>query len=317
MTHGDFPRPRNRAAADQARVADCVMRRAKRPRAHKPARIFEQARYAVDAGRLDGLFERHRRQNGRNPTREHCLARTWRTDQQEVMATGAGHFQSALRGHLPAHVAQIDRILAGLGQHLRSVHGYRLEGFRRVDDVGGFRQRLRRKDFYFAHHRRFTGIRRGNHELFYTFVAGGQRRRKGSAHGSHAAVERKLSEENVIVEVFPKECALAAEDAERHRQVETGTFFANVGRGEIDGHGLVRGKLEAAIAQRGFDALAALFDGRIGQAYDVELTGLPRAYIGLDLDQVRVDAKHCGADCLEEHVSHRAEDAGRGPGRRG
>src|SRR4029077_19993415 len=50
----------NRAAADQAGIADGVWGGAERPRADKPARVVEQSRYTVDARRLDGLFERHR-----------------------------------------------------------------------------------------------------------------------------------------------------------------------------------------------------------------------------------------------------------------
>jgi hypothetical protein len=72
-----------------------------RTRAHQTALFLQQARYAVDAGGLDRLIQRHGRQNGGNPLGKHGLGRARWADQQNIVAAGAGHFQRALRGDLP------------------------------------------------------------------------------------------------------------------------------------------------------------------------------------------------------------------------
>ena len=61
------------------------------------------------------------------------------------------------------------------------------------------------------------------------------------------------------------------------------------------------GKIEAAILQRGLDALAAFLHGDVGQAHDVEDAPLPGADVHLDFDQVGVDPKHRCAERFEEH----------------
>ena len=61
------------------------------------------------------------------------------------------------------------------------------------------------------------------------------------------------------------------------------------------------GKVEAAILQRGLDALAAFLDGDVGQADDVEVAHAARANVHLDFDEVGVDSKHGGAERFEEH----------------
>jgi hypothetical protein len=55
------------------------------------------------------------------------------TDQQDIVASGAGDFQGALGGELAAHIAQVHGVLAGFGEHLRRVHRNRLKRFRGID----------------------------------------------------------------------------------------------------------------------------------------------------------------------------------------
>ena len=68
---------------------------------------------------------------------------------------------------------------------------------------------------------------------------------------THAAIERQLAEKNVRIENFAEESSLAAEKAQRHRQIERRAFLANVRGREIDGDALAGRKIEAAISQRG------------------------------------------------------------------
>ena len=64
-----FTRSRERSAAEQADVADGVMRRAKRPRRDKRFFAVEKSGNAVDLGGLDRFIKRHRRNNCWDPLR--------------------------------------------------------------------------------------------------------------------------------------------------------------------------------------------------------------------------------------------------------
>ncbi len=118
----NFSGARNRAAADQAGVADGVVRGAKRARANESARVFEKAGNAVDARGFDGFVERHRRKDAGNALGEHRLSGARRADEQDVVTAGAGNLQSALGRHLAAHVAKVGGVLAGFGEHVGGVH---------------------------------------------------------------------------------------------------------------------------------------------------------------------------------------------------
>ena len=61
----------------------------------------------------------------------------------------------------------------------------------------------------------------------------------------------------------------------------------------------VRGKIEAAIAQRGVDALAAFFHRDVREADDGEMTFEGGRNVDFDFDQIGVDAEDGGAECLE------------------
>ncbi len=117
---------------------------------------------------------------------------------------------------------------------------------------------------------------------------------RDSAHRAHLPIQRKLAQKNILIELLAEERALAAQNRKRHRQIERRTFLANVGGRQIDGDALKR-KLVAAIFQRGLDAFAAFLHGNVRQADNIEIAGLARADVHLDLHEVGVNAKHSGA----------------------
>ena len=86
--------------------------------------------------------------------------------------------------------------------------------------------------------------------------------------------------------------AHGAEDSDRHRQVEARALFADVGRGEIDGHRLV-GVSEAGVEERGLDSLPALAHGDVGHTdHAGVLCRTAGIHVDFDVDQVRVNAIH-------------------------
>ena len=82
----------------------------------------------MNLGQLKRRFEFQRRQNRRQTFCQHRLARTWWTDQQNVMAARGGNFQRPLGGLLAAHFAKINRVALIVNQHLRRVDPDRLRG---------------------------------------------------------------------------------------------------------------------------------------------------------------------------------------------
>src|SRR5690242_1026433 len=117
----DFAGTRNGATADEAGIADGVMRGTKRACTDEAAAVFEDARDAVDACGFDGFLEGHGRKNGGDALGEHGFAGARRADEKNVVAAGAGDFESALGGLLAVDVAEIDGVLGGFAEGLMRV----------------------------------------------------------------------------------------------------------------------------------------------------------------------------------------------------
>ncbi len=95
---------------------------------------------------------------------------------------------------------------------------------------------------------------------------------------------------------------IRADDAECHGQVESGTFFLDVGGREIDGD--VRGgNVVAAVLEGCADPVAALAHSGVGKADSVEvvLIALDAGAVDFHLNNVGVDAVDGGAESLIEH----------------
>ena len=71
------------------------------------------------------------------------------------------------------------------------------------------------------------------------------------------------------------------QDRERDRQVEMGTFLADVGRGEVHGDPAAE-RVETGVRHRGRDAVPALLDRGVGQADDDGLRIAGARNVGLD-----------------------------------
>ncbi len=82
---GHLARPRHHAAADQPRIRDRVVRRTEGPVRHQTALSVQHTGNRVDLRRLQRLLERQRRQDARQPLRQHRLAAARRPDHQDVV----------------------------------------------------------------------------------------------------------------------------------------------------------------------------------------------------------------------------------------
>src|ERR1700680_313996 len=97
MPERDLPWSSARATANQPGITDCVVRRAKRPRAYQTAAILQNSGNTVNTRRFNGLIERHWGQNSGDALSEHRLARSRRSNEQNIVAACASNLQRAVR----------------------------------------------------------------------------------------------------------------------------------------------------------------------------------------------------------------------------
>jgi len=301
MTERNFARARNGAAANEARIADGVMRRAKRARADEAAGIFERARNGMNARGFDGFFERHRGKNRGNALGEHSFASAGRADEENVVPAGTSDFQGAFRGLLAVNLAEVDTVFGGFAEEKLRVDLRGSKGFRGIDEIDGLGKSFYGINFDAVDDGRFASVGLGDSERDETGIARRKRSRERAADGTDAAIERQFTEKHHLVDRLAKELAHATSEAESHWKIKRGAFFLDVGGSEIDGNALAVREFDAAIAEGGFDAFAAFFYGIIGKADDVEIVHAGRANVDFDFDKIGIDAKHSGTEGFEEH----------------
>ena len=129
-----------RTAAQEAGVRHRVVRRAERTARHKRLARLQHARDGMDARDLQRLLRREGRQDGRNPPREHRLARAGRADHQEVVPARHGHLDRALRVVLPLHVGKVVAAVAAGGHARGEVRAHGGDRERARDEVHGLAQ---------------------------------------------------------------------------------------------------------------------------------------------------------------------------------
>ena len=104
--------------------------------------------------------------------------------------------------------------------------------------------------------------------------AGHQRHRERPFDRTDRSVERKLAHEQKCGKVLRAHAAGRSQDADRHREVESGTLFFQISGREVDGY-MLRGQNKSAIPKRRLYALAALPDRRVREPDSHEVQLLP------------------------------------------
>ena len=151
-----------RSAAEQANIADGVVRIAEWSNRNKRFFGVEQARNAMNFRRLDRFLERERRNNGRNAFGQHGFARPRRTNHQRVMTAGDRHFNRSLHVPLPLHVAEIDVVTLVRGEELAQIGACRQKRNFTAQEGERLSQILYTVDIDLVDHRGFEGIGFGN-----------------------------------------------------------------------------------------------------------------------------------------------------------
>ncbi len=107
MRERDLTRARARASADDGGRRRAVVRSAERRHGDQRARRREQPADRVDPRHLERLLAPKRRQDPRQPAREHRLARAGRPLEQEVVRARRGDLERTASPLLPADVGEI------------------------------------------------------------------------------------------------------------------------------------------------------------------------------------------------------------------
>ena len=166
-----------------------------------------------------------RRQDRREPSREHRLPRPGRPDEKEVVSPRRRDLEGALRDALPDHLGEVgerlgvggDRHLGPLGELPRAQRGHELA------------EAMRRHEAHVADERGLGEVRLGEHEGERAGVARRAGERQCAAKRAHAPVEPELAGEEEVPHRIGLELSAGDEHADRHREVEGRALLPDVG----------------------------------------------------------------------------------------
>ena len=280
-----------RAAADEARrrrwCGAARGRAAARPAARRPAAGRPRCRCAVTS---IASSQRQRRQDARQPARQHGLAGARRADHQHVVRAGGGDLEGALGGSCPCMSAKSASPAARPARSASSVEPAQRRPLRRTD----VRDRLGE---------RVAAITSspGTSAASAAFAAGStsRGRRARARLCATASTPRDRTQAPSSAELAdggqrprpsgrPATCPVASRKRQRDRQVERRALLAQVGRREVHGDA-PRGELVGRVDDRGAHPLPALLHRGVGQSDDAE--GRRGGHdVGLDHHRVTLEA---------------------------
>ena len=155
-------------------------------------------------------------------------------------------------------------------------------------DVGDHGSEVRcRQDFDAGDGGGLGGVLRRDHEPQPSVRPGSLGDRENARNRPDLPVEGQLADESHPVETLRRDVPVGRQDRHRHGEVESGPALRKVGRGEVHDE-VPSGEGKADLAKGRADPLAALPDGRVGQAHDRE-AGKARAERRLDDDRQGVE----------------------------
>ena len=283
------------AAAGERGHAGGVVRRAERPGAGQGA-LGDQSGDGVDHRSLEQLAGRERRQQARQPARQHRLARARRSDEQQVVAAGRGDLERAFGALLTLDVAQV-RPRLGVQHRPRLGRAQHLDAAEVVDQGD---QRARRQHRRLPAPGRLRAIGLGADQAEPEPVRG-HRRGQHAADRGDPAIQRQLADGGPAGERVRRDHAHGRQDAQRNRQVVVAAFLGQVRRRQVDDDAPRRHRQPEAREGRA-DALAALAHRLVAEADD-DRPGLAAGELDLDVDPPRVDAlKGHGHDTCEHRL---------------
>jgi hypothetical protein len=141
----------------------------------------------VDLGDRDGLRQGERWQDAGQPPSEHGLARTWRSQEEEVVSAGGGDLQRPFRHLLAPYLRQVRDRRGSVAIERLSGYGRQRSGSREVMD--GLGQSLKANDRDGFQSRRLGSVRRRQEHLPGSEAPPQVRDGEAAAHGADGSVE--------------------------------------------------------------------------------------------------------------------------------
>ena len=246
----------------------------------------------MDLGGFNRLVETHRRQNGRKPARQHGLAGTRRTDQNDVVPAGHRHFHGALRLILSFDVFEIDVIHALLRKQLFAIDCQRNPGLFAVEQFHYLRQVSHRECPNPVHYSSLACIGLRNDQMTQSPFPGHRGHRERPLDRPDRSVQRQLSHKEEPGQVLRVHTARCAQYSYGHRQIKGRTLFLQICGSEVDSD-VLRRQNKSTVAQRRFHSFAAFAHRGIRQTDRHEIQLLPGTEIDFDGYRVRLDAEDC------------------------
>ena len=295
VREGDFTGAGDGAAAEQADVGDGVVRGAHGAASENVALAERLAGGGVDGEDLQRLFQGGVGHDRGHAFGDHGFARARGADHDEVVSAGDGDLDGAAQRVLALDLGKVAGALVlgaleGDGLFVRVGGDVAFAG----EEAHGFVERA-----HGVHGDAFDegslgrGVG-GDDQAAAAERAGELGHGEGAAHGAGAAGEAEFAGDEVVVDRSGLDLAGGDEDADRDGQVVERAFLAQGAGGEVDG-GAGAGRLEAAVAEGGEDAVVGFLDGGVGQADQHEFGVADFAGIHLHVDGLGLDAlQSCG-----------------------
>ncbi len=283
MGERHFAGPRMQAAADQRRHAGGMVRRAERPPVgQRPA--FDLAGDGGHHGDFEKLGRRQRRQDRRQPRRQHGFAGAGRPHHQQIVAAGRRDFERPLGAFLALDVGQIERRSGGF-ENLRLRPGQHLAA---LEMIGELDERGCGDDLDLgAGPSRFRPAGRRAHQAFAARI-GADGRGQHAGDRRDRAVEAEFAQHRKARQRVVRNGADGRHQPERDRQVVVAAFLGQIGRRQVDGDASRRQR-QAGGDQRRAHPLAGFRNRLVGKADDGEGRQAGR-HLDLDIDRADLDA---------------------------
>jgi hypothetical protein len=139
-----------------------------------------------------------------------------------------------------------------------------------VQRIQRFRQRTHDTNVEAIYDARFGGVLWWQHQAAQAEAPCRDRNRQYAANAVDGSVQRQLAQHDGVIDGAAVQLTGRGEQAQGDWQVKGGPRFANVGWCEIHRYAMWW-KREPGIPDRGTDAIPALPDGRIREAYHREV----------------------------------------------
>ena len=295
MRERHFAGARYRAAADEARHGNRVMRASERPLGNNFF-CFEKSGDAVNFRDFERFFARHGRENRRDAAREHRFPGAGRAAHDDIVRAGGRNFHRAFGDDLSLHVGEID--IAPRRFLLFAGDGGGEDGAA-VQKFHDFGERLHAVDGDIFAKERFIGRFGRDENRIETGFFPGEHHGKDARDGADFSLERKFADEKSVPGRFLRHLIAGGENADGNRKIQPGAVFFEIGRRQIH-RDFIRRKPISGIADGRAHAFFRFFDGRGGKPHDIK-SGKLRIDVDLDGDDVTGEAERDGSESLSKH----------------